>query len=179
MKHDMERELLEWKKGMLELRRKYRDTPPGFQDDRTEQAYLDKFSEEQEAYRKKREHYLEAFWESKEEPFAGREPYLKRIWEIFRLEKGPAVLYGIGGIGKTAIARAYALRFRKEYNGVLFLSCSGDFQMVFGDDVRLPISNFRYSQDKYGGKGRSVRDKLKIRAPIAGKQRLRVSLAGW
>lgn len=114
MKHDMERELLEWKKGMLELRRKYRDTPPGFQDDRTEQAYLDKFSEEQEAYRKKREHYLEAFWESKEEPFAGREPYLKRIWEIFRLEKGPAVLYGIGGIGKTAIARAYALRFRKE-----------------------------------------------------------------
>ena len=36
------------KKGMLELRRKYRDTPPGFQDDRTEQAYLDKFSEEQE-----------------------------------------------------------------------------------------------------------------------------------
>ena len=58
MKHDMERELLEWKKGMLELRRKYRDTPPGFQDDRTEQAYLDKFSEEQEAYRKKREHYL-------------------------------------------------------------------------------------------------------------------------
>ena len=40
MKHDMERELLEWKKGMLELRRKYRDTPPGFQDDRTEQAYL-------------------------------------------------------------------------------------------------------------------------------------------
>ena len=54
---------------------------------------------------------------------------------------------------KTAIARAYALRFRKEYDGVLFLSCSGDFQMVFGDDVRLPISNFRYSQDKYGGKG--------------------------
>ena len=172
MKHDMERELLEWKKGMLELRRKYRDTPPGFQDDRTEQAYLDKFSEEQEAYRKKREHYLEAFWESKEEPFAGREPYLKRIWEIFRLEKGPAVLYGIGGIGKTAIARAYALRFRKEYDGVLFLSCSGDFQMVFGDDVRLPISNFRYSQDKYGGKGRYVREKLKILAQIAGKQRL-------
>lgn len=171
-KRDMERELLEWRKQLFELRKKYRDTPPGFQNDMEEQACLEKLCREQEEYRKKREHCLEDFWEPKEELFAGREAYLEQIQDIFRQGKGPAVLYGMGGIGKTAIARAYALRCRKEYDGVVFLSCSGDFQMVFGDDVRLPISNLRYSQDKYGGKGRYIREKLKILGRIGEKQRL-------
>lgn len=172
MKKDMERELLEWRKRLFELRKAYRDTPPGFRDEKEERACLESLSIQQEEYRKKREHCLETFWEPKEEPFAGRELYLEQIRDIFQKGKGPVVLYGIGGIGKTAIARAYAFRSRKEYDGVVFLSCSGDFQMVFGDDVRLPVSNFRYSQDKYGGKGRYVREKLKVLAQIAEKQRL-------
>ena len=172
MKRNMELELLEWRKRLFELRKKYRDTPPGFQNDVEEKLCLEKLSREQEEYRKKREHCLEDFWEPKEEPFAGRELYLERIQDIFRKGKGPAVLYGMGGIGKTAIARAYALRCRKEYDGVIFLSCSGDFQMIFGDDVRLPISNLRYSQDKYGGKGRYMREKLKILGKIGEKKRL-------
>ena len=171
-KRDMERESLEWKERLFELRKKYRDTPPGFLNEAEEKACLENLLREQEEYRKRREHCLEEFWEPKEEPFAGREAYLERIWDIFQQGKGPAVLYGIGGIGKTAIARAYAIRCRKEYDGVIFLSCSGDFQMVFGDDVRLPISNLRYSQDKYGGKGRYVREKLKILGQIGEKQRL-------
>lgn len=171
-KRDMERESLEWKERLFELRKKYRDTPPGFLNEAEEKACLENLLREQEEYRKRREHCLEEFWEPKEEPFAGREAYLERIWDIFQQGKGPAVLYGIGGIGKTAIARAYAIRCRKEYDGVIFLSCSGDFQMVFGDDVRLPISNLRYSQDKYGGKGRYIREKLKILGQIGEKQRL-------
>ena len=171
-KRDMERESLEWQKRLFELRKKYRDTPPGFLNEAEEKACLENLLREQEEYRKRREHRPEEFWEPKEEPFAGREAYLERIWDIFQQGKGPAVLYGIGGIGKTAIARAYAIRCRKEYDGVIFLSCSGDFQMVFGDDVRLPISNLRYSQDKYGGKGRYIREKLKILGQIGEKQRL-------
>ena len=47
-KRDMERELLEWRKQLFELRKKYRDTPPGFQNDMEEQACLEKLCREQE-----------------------------------------------------------------------------------------------------------------------------------
>lgn len=169
---DMEWELLEWKKRMFELRKKYTDTPPGFRDSREEVVCRTELFRAQEEYRKKREHRLEACWEPQGALFAGREEQMEQIAEIFRCAKGPAVLYGIGGIGKTAIARAYALRHREEYDTVLFLSCSGDFQMLFGDDVRVPVSNLHYSQDKYGKKGRYVREKLKVLAEIGKKQRL-------
>ena len=172
MRRDTEWELLEWRKVLFELRKKYRDTPPGFRDSREEEACLAEISRAQEEYQKKREHRLEVNWRPQEELFAGREEYLERIVESFRAGKSPAVLYGIGGIGKTAIARAYAFRHREEYDAAVFLSCDSDFQTLFGDDVRLPVSNLRYSQDKYGGKSRYVREKLRILAEIGKKQRM-------
>lgn len=53
---DMEWELLEWKKRMFELRKKYTDTPPGFRDSRQEVVCRTELFRAQEEYRKKREH---------------------------------------------------------------------------------------------------------------------------
>lgn len=172
MKKDMERELLNWRKREFRLRKKYWDTPCGFQGRREKRRCLEELFRAEKEYWKKKEHRLETCWEPEEEVFVGREKYLEQIAEIFRGGKGPAVLYGIGGIGKTAIARAYGFRRRDEYDAMLFLTCSGDFQMLFGDDERVPVTNLRYSQDKYGNKGRYAREKLRILAGIGEKQRL-------
>ena len=40
-KRDMERESLEWKERLFELRKKYRDTPPGFLNEAEEKACLE------------------------------------------------------------------------------------------------------------------------------------------
>ena len=94
-----------------------------------------------------------------QECFVGRERYLTRIEEILAEKSGPAVLYGIGGIGKTAIARAYVRRHQEEYDSVLFLSCDIGFSPLLCDDIRVAVSNLHYSKDKYGSKKQYFKEK--------------------
>ena len=86
---------------MIHLRWKYRDTPAGF---RTEEAYekaLRDWEEEDKRLREK-----------------GIYTYIRSCLEEGR---GPVFLYGMGGVGKTTVAAAYAERYVQEYENVLFL----------------------------------------------------------
>ena len=77
----------------------------------------------------------------------GREGYLEEIQRRFQEWESPVVLYGIGGIGKTALARAYIRKHRQDYDAVLFLSCQADLKSVICDDCQLPIVNPEHAEE--------------------------------
>lgn len=71
--------------------------------------------------------------------FAGREGELKELNRLLT-EHGKVFLYGIPGIGKSELAKAYAKRYAKDYINILYLSCGTSLkQMVteldFADDL--------------------------------------------
>ena len=76
-----------------------------------------------------------------------------------------------GGIGKTAIARAYVRRHQEEYDSVLFLSCDIGFSPLFCDDIRVAVSNLHYSKDKYGSKKQYFKEKMKALTEIGEESR--------
>ena len=71
--------------------------------------------------------------------FCGREEELSALHTLLS-EEGKAFLYGIPGIGKSELARAYAREYRKEYTNILHIFYSGDLrraiaQLDFADDL--------------------------------------------
>ena len=53
--------------------------------------------------------------------FVGRDDYLNRINDMFHSGNRVIFLYGIGGIGKTEIARQYATVFRDQYDVIIYV----------------------------------------------------------
>lgn len=65
--------------------------------------------------------------------FCGRDSVLKDIHERFREER-VLFLHGIGGIGKTQIAKQYAKRFAADYDVIVYATYDGSLkQMILGD----------------------------------------------
>ena len=116
-------EFWEWRERLFLLRGKYKDTPPGFRSDEEALREWERFIREKEEYAARNRHRIQASYCPPEEPFVGREGYLEEIQRRFQEWESPVVLYGIGGIGKTALARAYIRKHRQDYDAVLFLSC--------------------------------------------------------
>ena len=56
--------------------------------------------------------------------FLGRENELEKLHAILE-ENIKVFLYGIAGIGKSELAKAYAKTYRKEYTNILYLMYSG------------------------------------------------------
>lgn len=162
----------EWRERLFLLRGKYKDTPPGFRSDEEALREWERFIREKEEYAARNRHRIQASYCPPEEPFVGREGYLEEIQRRFQEWESPVVLYGIGGIGKTALARAYIRKHRQDYDAVLFLSCQADLKSVICDDCQLPIVNLQYSADKYGNKNRYFKEKIKVLQDIAGETRL-------
>lgn len=73
--------------------------------------------------------------------FVGREKELKLIKESFDSKKKAVFLHGIGGIGKTEIARKYAELFKKDYDVVLFVKYDSNFSLQEKLD-EIEIENF-------------------------------------
>ena len=71
--------------------------------------------------------------------FCGRSEEIEVLHSL--LEKESKVfLYGIAGIGKSELAKAYALQYKKEYTNILYLTYNGDLKqditdMDFADDL--------------------------------------------
>ena len=169
---NLEEELLEWQERLFRLRGKYRETPPGFRQKEAEEEGLRRLSRIRKEYEERRRPRMCSGYRAPRECFVGRDAYLARIEEIFSRHAGPAVLYGIGGIGKTAIARAYVRRREGAYDAVLFLSCDTDFLRLICDDVRVAVSSLHYSEDKYGSRRQYFKEKLKALKEIAETNRL-------
>lgn len=169
---NQEREMLEWKERLCRLQAKYADTPPGFTSEKEAQKVLKLLKQELEEYEARKEYRLLGSYQAPEEPFVGREDYLAQIGRQMAAKNGPVILYGIGGIGKTALARAYIRRHEARYDAVLFLSYNTGIQAMVCDDCRLAITNLRYSADKYGNKNRYFKEKIRILTEIAERIRL-------
>lgn len=81
--------------------------------------------------------------------FCGRSVELEQLHTLLEAE-GKVFLYGIAGIGKSELAKAYAAQYRKEYTNILYLTYSGDLMqditdMDFVDDLPTlsPKERFR------------------------------------
>ena len=71
--------------------------------------------------------------------FLGRENELEKLHAILE-ENSKIFLYGIAGIGKSELAKAYAKIYSKEYTNILYLMYSGDLRqdiidLDFADDL--------------------------------------------
>lgn len=176
---DFEKEVLKWEKRQVELRSKYRGTPAGFGSDAAEIQTREQLEERLKEYEARREYRLPAPCSLSAEPFAGREQYLKNIQRLLKMGKGPVILSGIGGIGKSAIAREYLRRYGKEYDTVLLLSYNGSAQDMICDDVQFPIANLTYAQDKYGTKAKYFREKIAVFRTLAQERRVLMVIDDW
>ncbi len=166
-KFDYERELLRWEEYMLKLRKKYCSTPAGFKNSKVEAAAVRTYEESCARFRKSRSHQIARNYTPVEEPFAGRETYLTLMRQMLDSHSGPVILYGIGGVGKSALAREYIRRNKNCYDCVLVLTYRHSLQDVICDDGQVPITNMRYSCDTYKSKISYFREKLRVLKEIA------------
>ena len=73
------------------------------------------------------------------EIFLGREDLLDQIDRIFAEGKRVLFLEGIGGIGKSELAKQYALRHRDDYDNVVFMTYSDSLQKLVCNPSALII----------------------------------------
>lgn len=82
--------------------------------------------------------------------FCGRSEELQALHSLF--EKDSKVfLYGIAGIGKSELAKAYAREYRKEYTNILYITYGGDLwqdimDMDFVDDLPQDTDEERFKK---------------------------------
>ncbi len=80
--------------------------------------------------------------------FIGRDHELAQIHEIFR-DNDIVFISGIGGIGKSELAKNYAKTYRNAYDSIIFTTYDGNFQLLLNDDFKVHIANFfRYPGEK-------------------------------
>ena len=71
--------------------------------------------------------------------FYGREDILAHIHEKFSSDERIVFLKGMGGIGKSEIAKQYAKRYKKEYDAIVWMRYDGSLLNLIIDDNALPI----------------------------------------
>lgn len=80
--------------------------------------------------------------------FTGRDAEIEAIHEKFK-ETDTIFLSGIGGIGKSELAKHYAKTYENEYDAIIFAPFVNDVQMMITDDNYVPIYNFsQYPEEK-------------------------------
>lgn len=73
--------------------------------------------------------------------FHGREELLSRIGDVFDSGKNVVFLEGIGGIGKSELAKQYALKNRDRYHTVLFVTYTSSLEKLFYDKSSVIIED--------------------------------------
>lgn len=79
--------------------------------------------------------------------FCGRERELSEIHDILHNENF-LILHGIGGIGKSELAKNYARRYSEDYDAVIFLRYDESIIETFANDSKLPVVNLIRSDDE-------------------------------
>lgn len=108
-----------------------------------------------------------------EEPFIGRTSQLEAIRCHFVTRETPLFLYGMGGVGKTELARAYATHYSEHYDTILFVEYSESLQSVLTSDTRFPLEGLSYlPSEKHGEAGWFFRKKLKTVSELVNSRTL-------
>ena len=90
----------------------------------------------------------------KNSPFAVQDFFVGRegeIQEIHRMlsENNILFLNGIGGIGKSELAKHYAVKHKDDYDAIIFAPYVSDVNMLLLDDNSIPLYNFApYPEEK-------------------------------
>ena len=84
-------------------------------------------------------------WKMPEKPecFFGRERELEILEQFFARDNKTVFVQGIGGIGKSELAAAYAIKHRADYDVIVFSNCVSDIQSMIASDVEFPLENMR------------------------------------
>ena len=103
--------------------------------------------------------------------FYGRQHELEDLSGLLhQAEHGVASLYGMGGIGKSTLARQYLVRYANDWDAVLFLYDQGNLADSLSDDTLVQISTIHRAKEE------STEDylqrKLEALAALAREQRI-------
>ena len=82
-------ENLEWQERLFRLRKKYRETPPGFREAEEEEKSLRDLRRIRKEYEERKKYRIRSGYRALQECFVGRERYLTRIEEILAEKSGP------------------------------------------------------------------------------------------
>lgn len=166
-------ELLEWSWNQLRFRKKYKNTPAGFLDSEMEKNAVSKWKNDVQKFREGQEYrILSESFDFSGDTFVGRQKELSAIQEKLVRSDGPVILYGMGGIGKSALARAYIRTFGADYDYVLFLTFQSSMKSLITDDFGIHISNLQYRAEQYGSMRQYFQLKYDILFQIARKKRI-------
>lgn len=171
-KKSYNQELLEWRYHQLRFQKKYKDTPAGFADSESEKRAFRQWKEDVRTFRRSRDYQILSSYFPAPELFVGRKEELEHIRNAVDSRKGPVILYGIGGIGKSALARAYVRRYGTTYDHVLYLSFQTSMQCLITDDVSIRISHLEYHTEIYGSQRKYFQVKYNILKNIAASEKL-------
>ena len=97
------------------------------------------------------------------DPIAGRSDLIEQIHIWLSTSAAPLFLYGIAGIGKSTLAKAYAAQYKDSYEQIIFATYETNLLDLITDDTKLAISGLVFRpRGKRGEKGRYFRQKLKL-----------------
>lgn len=91
-------------------------------------------------------------WKMPEKPqcFFGRDKELEELSTILDTGNHVVFLQGIGGIGKSEIAKMYAIQNREKYDVIVYCQYTTDLRAMISSDVEVPIENLkRNTLDEY------------------------------
>lgn len=161
-----------WEKNQLLLQKKYADTPPGFSSPEAEQAAWKAWEEEYTRFLEHRHFKLsDTPLPSVSFPLIGREEELAAVRDTLAASH-TVFLYGIGGIGKTAIALAYIARHRPAYDHVLYIVTGKGIIQAVCDDTAVPISGLLYDRKRYPALRQYYREKLSALQKISEEKKI-------
>lgn len=159
----LDRELV-WHWNQIVLQHRYAGIPPGFCSDAERQKAISRWEAQYRAYRQTHDHFFCPKAILPPEQFVGREEELQDIHRhLTDLDGcGKVLLHGMGGIGKTTLARAYAVRFAGEYDEVLWLNYRQDLTHTICDDGELTIQNLTWNSGQYADQAQYFRAKWEV-----------------
>lgn len=82
------------------------------------------------------------------EVFDGRDHLIEQIHQVFEEGKRALFLEGIGGIGKSELAKQYALQYQKEYEHILFITYMSGIKKLVCDPSAIIIENLEQEKDE-------------------------------
>ena len=91
--------------------------------------------------------YLKTFLPMGNNFFCGRDTEIGEIHDALQ-DNDLLVLHGIGGIGKSELAKHYALQYADEYDAAVFVRFQGNIQDTILNDVTFPIVNCQRGDDE-------------------------------
>ena len=87
--------------------------------------------------------------------FMGRDDLLRELDRLLTCETNAVFLTGMGGIGKSEIAKAYADRHSDRYHTAVFATFKTDLVHLIADDQAVPVSNLQQAAAS-GGQGETA-----------------------